>query len=47
MLWLYDLNLWFLGSSVVAVSVALAWTVCITARRLNWLIRSEDQVRPG
>ena len=47
MLWLYDLNLWFLGSSVVAVSVAVAWTVCITARRLNWLIRSEDQGPAG
>ena len=47
MLWLYDLNLWVLGSSVVAISVAVAWMICIATRRLNWLIPFEDHDPAG
>jgi hypothetical protein len=47
MLWLYDLNLWILGSGVVALSVAVAWSVCLAARRFGWLIRPEDQGPAG
>src|SRR4051812_1117179 len=47
MLWLYDLNLWVLGSAVVALSVAVAWIACLAARRFGWLIRPEDQGPAG
>jgi hypothetical protein len=47
MMWMYTLPLWVLAALIVGTSVAVAWSACLTARRLHWVIPPDDQGPAG